>query len=934
MPRTSSITGDKAGMVKSKNGTLRPLPTLPPKGSELVVEEDECYAFYTKFVEPAGGIQNADIKRNRKLGSGQFGVVYSGTLRQASGQIECAIKELVDRDAEHMEEFQKEAELMMEAHSPNVVSCFGVTQDDPICIIQELMPLGDLYTYLRSQGARNSSITVGERYYMSYQIANGMNHLAQHGIVHRDLAARNCMLGHPTPKTFGLPVVKITDFGLSRAMAEDTNYYRMNTQGKVPIPWMAPESLKELKFTEASDVWSFGVTMWEIFSDAATKPYVDVASNPFAILQFIDSGSRLPQPSICPNEAYEVMKTTWAPQTEDRPNFYQLSAGVAHCFIPHCGLPVKVIEEDKFATIVERGAPSGSDYYDNTLVSGKMDYYDYSDFSAYETLRDNNPSPLNLADTAAIKRPAAVAAPLLGGREALAEHTDNTDNSNGGGNSVTPLEFEGYSSGKKGQQRKWKGKSRRFWCIVIAAIALLICAIVGTSVGVVLSQGDSSASTSCSDSNDCSANATCTVDSTSSQGYTCSCNSPYEGDGVTCAIPTPGASPSPTPSLAASVSPSLTPSPSISPLAGSSLSPTPTMSANPSASPSSVTPSASPSSASIPSPSASISVSSIPSVSPTASTIPNVSFTPTVSPQVTPSVSRTPSTSAVPIATPSPEPTESASAAPSASPEESVSPSASAEPIPSQSRSTTGSPTASPIASPTASAAASPTASATASPTASATASPTASLSVSAEPSPEASLSMSAEPSPEASLSRSAEPSPEASLSRSAEPSPEASLSKSAEPSPEASLSKSAEPSPEASLSRSSEPAPSSSNSAASSPLQSDDTSEPTPESRRSTSPANSPLPPSDSSEPSPEPIESNSPIPEPSSSSSSSPEPELDPEPEPSQSREPEASPSAEPSPSREAQPSPSAEPAEPAEPNDSNENDTDEEDEEVVSA
>jgi tyrosine-protein kinase len=151
---------------------------------------------------------------------------------------------------------------------------------------------------------------------MSYgvQIATGMTYLESHRLVHRDLAARNILVS--TPST-----IKITDFGLSRVFGGDKEYYVAANLGKWPIKWYAPESINFRKFSHKSDVWSYGITLWEIFM-LGRKPYGKMA--PQEVLGFIESGKRLLKPALCPQDVYEMMENCWRQEPDERPSFIEL----------------------------------------------------------------------------------------------------------------------------------------------------------------------------------------------------------------------------------------------------------------------------------------------------------------------------------------------------------------------------------------------------------------------------------------------------------------------------------------------------------------------------------------------------------------------------------------------------------------------------------
>ena len=282
----------------------------------------------------------ASIQIEEELGQGCFGKVYKarapglsrGKFSPPGGIV--AVKTLKEDGEDQMkllEEFSKEVKVCVEFEHENIVQLLGVcTKSLQKCIIFEFMSLGGLdgllhrsdpsspeYQDKEGGGGRGGGgeSTTGPVFTPDMflncvvQVARGLAYLAELQYVHRDIATRNCLVG----KGF---VTKIGDFGLSRSIGNE-EYYRIGSSAILPIRWMPPESLLYGKFTLKSDVWSFGVLMWEVYTYGC-QPYMG-ASNTEVIDYIKQGGVELECPALCPNAMYEVMRSCWVRQSAKRP---------------------------------------------------------------------------------------------------------------------------------------------------------------------------------------------------------------------------------------------------------------------------------------------------------------------------------------------------------------------------------------------------------------------------------------------------------------------------------------------------------------------------------------------------------------------------------------------------------------------------------------
>ncbi|XP_041860102.1 ephrin type-A receptor 2 isoform X2 [Melanotaenia boesemani] len=256
-------------------------------------------------------IHPSHITKQKVIGAGEFGEVYRGILKAPGRkEVAVAIKTLKPGYTEKQrQDFLSEASIMGQFSHQNIIRLEGVvTKFKHAMIVTEYMENGALDRYLRDHDGEFSSFQlVG----MLRGIAAGMKYLSDMSYVHRDLAARNILVNNTLE-------CKVSDFGLSRVLEDDPEGTYTTSGGKIPIRWTAPEAIAYRKFTSASDVWSFGIVMWEVMA-FGERPYWDMSNH--EVMKAINEAFRLPAPMDCPSAVYQLMLQCWLQDRSKRPRF-------------------------------------------------------------------------------------------------------------------------------------------------------------------------------------------------------------------------------------------------------------------------------------------------------------------------------------------------------------------------------------------------------------------------------------------------------------------------------------------------------------------------------------------------------------------------------------------------------------------------------------
>ena len=310
--------------VLSRNGTLGPVYDAPPMINS---------AYDTAPLE----VFSSNIRVVEELGEGTFGHVHLAEtinltekdlgLSSNSEQkaILVAVKMLrEDASTDTQLAFEKECKFMSRLNHANVIRLLAVCREGQHFLLMEHMKNGDLHGFLQkyqtiaigSESVSSASISQKVLLYMSLQIASAMKYLASNNFVHRDLATRNCLVGRDF-------VIKVSDFGMSRNLY-DSCYYLLQGKAILPVRWMAGECFTG-KFSQKSDVWAFGVTMWEIYTLATITPYHELNDND--LIQDVLKGpdrQLLRKPEKCPQDVFHVMRSCWRHEPVERGDFSEL----------------------------------------------------------------------------------------------------------------------------------------------------------------------------------------------------------------------------------------------------------------------------------------------------------------------------------------------------------------------------------------------------------------------------------------------------------------------------------------------------------------------------------------------------------------------------------------------------------------------------------
>ncbi|CAH8632738.1 unnamed protein product [Schistosoma rodhaini] len=301
---SNNNTVSNIGPMETQSNRSAWANAISPENAQQIYDE----------LPPSNFLLNSQtVTLKERLGGGNFGHVVKGLYRTPSGQeVPVAVKTLKPNQIANSgeREILAEARTMAQLKHRHIVRLIGVCKEEQFMLVLELAPLGPINKYLK----KRPDVSVHTLTELMHQVALGMAYLESCKFVHRDLAARNVLL---VTRHFA----KISDFGMSKALNFGSDYYRAATAGKWPLKWYAPECIYYFRFDSKSDVWSYGITLWEVYS-YGERPYRDMKGA--QILAMLDQGLRLSRPSRCPESIYSIMQQCWNFEGVHRPTFAEL----------------------------------------------------------------------------------------------------------------------------------------------------------------------------------------------------------------------------------------------------------------------------------------------------------------------------------------------------------------------------------------------------------------------------------------------------------------------------------------------------------------------------------------------------------------------------------------------------------------------------------
>ncbi|KAK9496951.1 hypothetical protein O3M35_012851 [Rhynocoris fuscipes] len=333
---TKKVIIEKQCLVNEQDPLLLPVVKIEKQRTRCG-KVDALPSEYELPLDSDWEFPRSELILSETLGEGAFGKVVkaeaTGIVQQGLTTV-VAVKMLKEghTDAEMMDLVSEMEMMKLIGKHRNIINILGTcTQDGPLYVIVEYAPHGNLRDFLRahrpSSGyepaigeslADRTALTEKDLVSFAYQVARGMDYLSSRRCIHRDLAARNVLVSDNY-------VLKIADFGLARDI-HSHDYYRKTTDGRLPVKWMAPEALFHRVYTTQSDVWSYGVLLWEIMTLGGT-PYPSVPSME-KLFQLLRSGHRMEKPPCCSLEIYMLMRDCWCYQPNERPLFSELVEGL------------------------------------------------------------------------------------------------------------------------------------------------------------------------------------------------------------------------------------------------------------------------------------------------------------------------------------------------------------------------------------------------------------------------------------------------------------------------------------------------------------------------------------------------------------------------------------------------------------------------------